>query len=54
MKEANPYQAWPLLMTCMLLMAVVFTAGITLPSMFVKPVAEALQVGRTALSLSSV
>ena len=31
MKEAKPYRAWLLLMTCMLLMAVVFIAGITLP-----------------------
>lgn len=50
MRKANPYQAWLLLTTCMLLMAVVFTAGITLPSMFVKPVAEALQVGRTPVT----
>lgn len=36
----------------MLLMAVVFTAGTTLPSMFVKPVAEALRVGRTQVTVN--
>lgn len=53
MKKANPFQAWLLLATCMLLMAVVFTAGITLPSMFVKPVAEALQVSRTQVTANT-
>jgi hypothetical protein len=54
MKETKPYQARLLLMTCMLLMAIVFTAGITLPSMFVKPAAETFQVDRTVVMFFSV